>query len=143
MCQIQIVSIGVNIGEGCYKMIRCDKNRGGLLRKCVMIRFREGYCSTSELKRKRKLCNLTYPFSINFYYKFWQSEGQYTLQTISFPHLRQQQGISNDVPLADVDANYWKKTGENQRNTSSEKLLVYNKRSIIALRGEINPLDDK
>ena len=36
-----------------------------------------------------------------------------------------------------------KKTGENQRNTSSEKLLVYNKRSIIALTGEINPLDDK
>ena len=36
-----------------------------------------------------------------------------------------------------------KKTGENQRNTSSEKLLVFIiKRSIIALREEINPLDD-
>ena len=70
MCQIQIVSkmIGVNIGEGCYKMIRCDKNRGGLLRKCVVIRFREGYCSTSEFKKeiKTKLCNLTYPFFNQF-----------------------------------------------------------------------------
>ena len=35
-------------------MIRCDKNRGGLLRKCVVIRFREGYCSTSEFKKKKK-----------------------------------------------------------------------------------------
>ena len=124
-------------------MIRCDKNRGGLLRKCVVIRFREGYCSTSEFKKKKKTLQFNVSIFDQFYYKLWQSEGQYTLQTISFPHLRQQQGISNDVPLADVDANYWKKTGENQRNTSSEKLLVYNKRSIIALRGEINPLDDK
>ena len=59
MCQIQIVSkmIGVNIGEGCYKMIRCDKNRGGLLRKCVVIRFREGYYVVPlSFKGNQKLC---------------------------------------------------------------------------------------
>ena len=54
--------IGVNIGEGCYKMIGCDKNRGGLLRKCDVIRFREGYCSTFEFKKKsKKTLQLTYP----------------------------------------------------------------------------------
>ena len=38
MCQIQIVSkmIGVNIGRAVTKMIRCDKNRGGLFMKNVL-----------------------------------------------------------------------------------------------------------